>query len=269
MKKGFLIYDKEGSKRNAWFIDRLIDLFSKKGVKLEYAAAEEFSSLDLKGLDFALVRSVAPEINGELEKKGVRVFNNYATSSIANDKWKTYLFCKELGIPVMETRYCEDKTTVDYPCVVKSCAGHGGSEVFWANDEDDYRKVASSLSAKGRKYVIQRPCSDLGIDERLYVLGGKVIAAVKRYNPSDFKSNYSLGGKVEECFPTSTQIEIAETVTKKLGSDYVGVDFILNDGHWVLNEIEDAVGARTLYALGLIDPASAFCDYVVERINRV
>lgn len=41
--------------------------------------------------DFAAVRVANPALTKKLEDAGVRTFNNYKTSFVANDKWQTYL----------------------------------------------------------------------------------------------------------------------------------------------------------------------------------
>lgn len=46
-------------------------------------------------------------------------------------------------------------------------------------------------------YVYQKPASDLGRDLRVWLIGGKIIAAVLRKSDTDFRSNYCLGGSAQ------------------------------------------------------------------------
>ena len=63
-----------------------------------------------------------------------------------------------------------------------------------------------------------------------------------------FKSNFTLGGSVEKYTLSSWQEKEVRKIAKALKSDYIGIDFLLlPDGGWMLNEIEDPVGARSLY----------------------
>lgn len=103
---------------------------------------------------------------------------------------------------------------------------------------------------------------------RVYVMGGKIIASVLRYNPDSFKSNFSLGGKARLASPDASQVEAVEKIAARLKSDYIGVDFIFNDGRWVLNEIEDVVGSRMLYEVTEIDVAAAYCSYIIGEMRR-
>ena len=80
------------------------------------------------------------------------------------------------------------------------------------------------------------------------MIGEEVVGAVKRTGNRSFKSNYTLGGSVEKYTLSSWQEKEALTIARALKSDYIGIDFLLlPDGRWMLNEIEDPVGARSLY----------------------
>ena len=74
-----------------------------------------------------------------LEQKGVRVFNSSSVTRIANNKGITYEFLKDV-VPFLAVKYgneiIESKIEnkgFEYPYVIKSCSGHGGSQVFLVN----------------------------------------------------------------------------------------------------------------------------------------
>ena len=250
--KGWLIYDSEGRERNGWFIQRLLTLAKEKGLDLELKT-------DIEGdaPDFAIVRAIHPNYNKALEEKGVRVFNNFLTSKTACDKWETYLLCKELNIPVLRT-WKKEKPPL-YPCVMKSVDGHGGTEVFWLKSEEDFKKAKSSI--KGA-YIFQEPSYIVGKDMRAYALGDEIVACVMRQSDKDFKSNFSLGGKVSLTSADEMQKEIVKKLREKLKFDYVGIDFMPTKSGWVLNEIEDSAGSRMLYSLSDFDVAERYIDYI-------
>ncbi len=265
--KGLLIYDNIGAKRNEWFINSLISNFKSKNIDLELTIIDDEDINKIKNINFAIVRTIAPKINSILENTGIRVFNNFNTSLIANDKWKTYLFCKSLHVPTMPTY--QDISSVDlhkFPYIIKSCNGHGGTEVFWIDNLDKLIAIKDYFHSLDKKFIIQKPCSELGKDMRIYVMGNEIISSVLRYNSNSFKSNYSLGGKVQKANPTIYQIDIVKKIISHLKSDYIGIDFIFDNGKWVLNEIEDVVGARMLYEVTHIDIASKYCSYIKSKL---
>lgn len=261
--KGWLIYDGEGIKRNVWFAEKLINAALSRGVELElkisglngtYAAGNALP-------DFAIVRVIRPEIQQFLEERGVRVFNNFRTAKVANDKYGTYLCARRLGLPVMPTFPARQADF--FPCVLKTRDGHGGSEVFWINDGRDL----ANASVDADKCIVQKPCSDLGKDMRVYSFGGKITAGVLRTSQVDFRSNFSLGGEVAPCEVSPEQKEIVAALHAELGFDFVGVDFISDGGRWVLNEIEDVVGTRMLYKCTPHDAAEEYMDYIVAQLS--
>ena len=254
---GWLCYEQPNAKQNAWFIERLIALCKERGITL-------ILKTDLKGEnpDFAIVRAIRPDWNRELEKRGVKVFNNAQTSAFCNDKYESYKSAKAWNIPVMETQFLG--APKGYPCVMKSVDGHGGQEVFWLDNERDFLLAKEKLFK--RKYILQKPCKTLGRDMRIYALGGKVVGCVLRSSDTSFKSNFSLGGKVKKTTATARQKEIVKTLYEKLNFDFVGIDFIKDGNRWVFNEMEDPVGARMLYAVSKTDIAKKLIDYIVERL---
>ncbi len=249
-KTGWLIYNQEGANRNAWFIQRLQDEMQKHGVSLQLIIADTPDDLPKQTPDFAIVRAMNAQINAEMQARGVKTVNNAQTALAAGDKWQTYLLCKQLKIPVLDTLLASEQSlkTAKYPCVVKSRFGHGGSEVFWAESQEQARQI---VSENYEKYILQTPCDTLGMDTRVYAVGDKIAAAVKRTSTSDFRSNFSLGGKAQLVEITDEQKAIVARLQAHLKFDFIGVDFLPSGNGVVLNELEDAAGTRMLYANGI------------------
>ncbi|MBQ8684754.1 MAG: ATP-grasp domain-containing protein [Clostridia bacterium] len=267
MKRGWLLYTAENAAKNEWFISRLRVELAGCGVELALKILppnDDFDGAFVEKLpDFAVVRSIRPKANEWLEGRGVRTFNNAKTASIACDKWQTYRFCKERDIPVLPT-WREKPSTASYPLVMKTTDGHGGAEVFWLNDESDLSRRKERL--KGREYILQAPCDRLGKDMRIYAIGGEPVGAVLRSSDADFRSNFSLGGRVEKAEPSEEQRAIVERLYEELRFDYIGVDFLPHGGGWVLNELEDAAGARMLYACSDIDIVKLYARHILNGL---
>ena len=100
---------------------------------------------------------------------------------------------------------------------------------------------------------------------RVYVLGGKVLVAVKRSSKTDFRSNFSLGGNAELTTVSQKVLEYIERIVKELEADFIGIDFIRHNGEWVLNEIEDVVGTRMIYSLTKTDAAEVYIKYILSK----
>ena len=266
-KYALLVYAKEDIEKNRWFIDRLTSLFKERGVDLLLKTPEDCG--EIPDPLFVINRSRDPYVSRFYEEKGIESFNNSEMVRIGNDKLEEYELFKKLGLPVMET-VCADMPAEEipfsFPIIVKERAGHGGSGVFMAESADDLDRILEGKNPA--EYIFQEMCDEPGIDVRLYILGGKTIAAIKRTSESDFRSNFSLGGKAEAMEPDDEMLSAAGAVCEELEPDYIGLDLIRTKGGWVVNEIEDAAGARMLYSETDLDIARLYMCHICEKSSQ-
>lgn len=260
---GYLIYDPAGWERNRWFAGELCRHAEENGICLQPLLAKSASVSFPEKPDFAIIRTINPTLTKHIERMGVRTFNNSLTAKTGNDKWLTYLLCRKLNIPTMDT-FRDFCSLGKYPCVIKSTDGHGGSEVFLAENATERECAERFLQEKKKTYIFQPLCDSPGIDRRLYLMGNRLLACVERHSKTDFRSNFSLGGSAVTVPVQAKQLEIAQRLQSVLKSDYIGVDFICHRGQWLLNEVEDVVGARMLYALTKTDPAAELIRHIAS-----
>ncbi len=257
---GWLIYEKESFIRNTSFADMLINDAKSMNINLSLKLNGE---LDFSHLpDFVIQRTYDFALSKKLEKLGVKVFNNSKVSYICNDKYNTYEFFKDKNIPMMETKLITSFNEIPFPFpfVVKPCGGHGGEGVYLVNSKEEYDAAICSL--KANRIIAQLPASDKGKDLRVYVMGNKIIKGMLRISQTDFRSNFSLGGKAAIHPLTKSEEEIIAMVTSYLNFDFAGIDLIYHNGKPVLNEIEDVVGSRMLYKYTDIDVCKEYISYI-------
>ena len=238
---GVLIYTNKEAKRNRFSIEKFIQKLDVKLVDENYRG----------DADFVINRTNDYKIAEYYESRGIRVFNPSRLSKIANDKQKCYEFMKENGIEIMPINY------KGVPAVKKKIDGHGGIDVYMLDKAEPFEDG----------YVYQKPCDTLGRDVRVWLIGGKIIASILRSSDTDFRSNFCLGGKASEYTLTDDDRALVYKIADLLDYDYIGIDFIFNNGRLVFNEIEDTVGARMIYSLTDIDIISLYCDYIKEELD--
>lgn len=257
--KGHLYYSLVEAKRNRGFIDDLLAHAHRQSISLTLLVDEETPDEDA---DFILFRDRNSELSASWEAAGHRLINRSEVNRIANDKLRTFEMASLLGVSAVPTRIV---TNVDaltgYPLVLKTVDGHGGDEVFLCKCAEEAAVVLCSF--EGRRVICQPYIESDSTDVRVFMLGTDVLGAVKRSGVDSFKSNLTLGGSVEIFELAAWQVKEVTTIAKALKSDYVGIDFLLlADGSWVLNEIEDPVGARSLYATHDFSVAEKLMKYV-------
>ena len=138
--------------------------------------------------------------------------------------------------------------------------------MFRLDSEGDYRAFWQSQDPKN--FITQALCSETGKDMRVYVLGGKLLAAVLRSSDNDFRSNFSLGGDVQAVAVPRSIRRMVKRLAKKVRLEFVGVDFIRHEGKWILNEIEDVVGSRMLYKTTGIDVARVYLAQIAKTVGK-
>lgn len=260
----WIIYNKEDVKKNKRFIERMTEGLKEYDIDTEVVMIQEAWDIEKliseKKPDIAINRSRNFEIAYLLEDKGIKVYNRAKVTEIANDKEKTYRYLKGV-VPYMA--YEPDVENMrNFPYVIKSAAGHGGDEVFLIENEKDRTQVIEKMRHK--KMIAQECASDLGKDVRVYIIGNQIVAAMLRKSEKSFKSNYSLGGKVETYELNHQERQMVKKILEVLPLDYGGIDFIFHKKKAVFNEIEDAAGARMIYENTDIDILHMFAQYIAE-----
>lgn len=262
MINGLIVYNSLDQRKNQWFIDECINKLNDNEYSLLYKEENEvLSYIESHKVDFVIYRSRDYKLVEILEQRGIKCFNNSLTNKTANDKYATYLLCKEQGINCLET--LSDSTDgLTYPFIMKSLNGHGGQEVYLISNEQERLEI---LKKSQKHYIYQRylpNCKDI----RVYVLNHQVVATVERQNSRDFRSNFSLGGDVKAYQPSQEMVDIATKLSNLLGATYIGVDFLIDGSNIYLNEIEDPVGARMLYKTSNIDVINLFIKEIKMQL---
>ena len=267
-KKGWLLYTKEDSERNR----RAVQLFceSAKDLGLSLTLCTDFSHFeDVTCLpDFVINRSRDWRISDCLEKRGIPVFNSTKVTRLCNDKAATLAWADSQGIPVLPWQPGESEllsVQQHFPLVAKACAGHGGTEVFWIQNQKSLRRVEAAFGKED--WILQQAASEPGKDLRIYMIGNRMIKAMLRSSTVDFRSNYCLGGTASSYEPSGEVERMAKHIAEKLQSDYIGIDFLNHKGRLVLNEIEDAVGARMIYEHTRIDIIREYMEYIQSKLE--
>ena len=77
-----------------------------------------------------------------------------------------------------------------------------------------------------------------------------------------------MGGRAEVYNLSDEEREKVEKVIRLFDFDFVGIDFIFNNGKIVFNEIEDVVGSRMVYTYTDIDIVEMYVDYILEKVVK-
>ena len=174
-----------------------------------------------------------------LEKIGVCMVNSRETVEISSDKYRTYIKLQDFGLTQPKTALVPEHTddywkaslkTLDtkFPIIMKTLEGSKGIGVLFVESERSLDSLLEMLFKLDQDVdlLIQEYIKTDG-DIRVIVLGGKVIASMKRsVIEGDFRSNVSQGAKTKEYKLTKLETEHCLLAAKAIGGSWTAVDFI-------------------------------------------
>ena len=103
-----------------------------------------------------------------------------------------------------------------------------------------------------------------GSDIRAFVIGGKVVAAMKRTGaPGDFRSNLHRGGTAEAIKLTPKERATAVRAAKTMGLGVAGVDMLPSEDGPMVLEVNSSPGLEGIEAASGVDIA----DLIIEHIE--
>jgi len=177
------------------------------------------------------------DLLSQLEKAGVSCINDRICVNMCADKYRTYLRLAEYGLVQPKTVLIPNKNGTKkaiknldkkFPIIMKTLRGSKGIGVIYIESERSLESIIQLIykESDDAELLIQEYIKT-EFDVRVLVLGGKVLAAMKRdVIKGDFRSNFSRGGKVNLFKLTSQEVEDSILAAKSVNGHYVAVDFI-------------------------------------------
>lgn len=203
--------------------------------------------------DVVLVRSVAAgsfeqvtfrlTLLHALAEAGARVLNTARAIERAVDKGATSLILHRAGLPTPPCWVGEDPAAAavalrDGERVVKPLFGSRGRGLLRLAPGE---APPPPEALEGGVFYLQRfvpsgPAGEAARDLRVFVVGGRAVAAMRRHAREDWVTNVARGGRCEAVPATGRLTELAVATAAAVGLDFAGVDLIEDaGGHpWVL-----------------------------------
>ncbi len=246
-------------------------------VDLKSGTAVSFVPDALKGNDFILFWNKDVFLARALTRMGFRLYNRADAIEYCDNKALTYEklegICRmprTLKIPMtFDTIGYNDLSFEDhignllgYPYIIKESLGSYGGQVYLANDPVEAKSILKKIEGKdclAQEYI----AGSSGCDLRAYVVGNRVVAAMKRTNANDFRSNITAGGSAFPHEISDAQSKMAVDAAHKLGLDFAGVDILFgDDDEPILCEVNSNAQFKGLLAATGIDVTGAIFEHI-------
>ena len=268
-------------------IKRLKEEFSKRGVFVDVRTSTDvFTYLkegrvicSLPKYDYVIYTDKDRYVAELLEKSGYRLFNSSESIVKCDDKMLTHIALSNAGIKMPNTIssalcYRDDGNRsylkkvieiIGFPMIVKEVYGSLGRQVYLINNEKELLEVENKLIHIPHIFQ-QFIASSKGKDYRLIVIGGKVIAYMKRENKRSYLSNLATGGTSSVVELPNTYIEMAEKAAEVLGLDYCGVDLLEGEnGEPILSEVNSNAFYEGIEKTTGVNVARLYVDYILSK----
>lgn len=293
MKQCDMIYTEEEGKRNQKFIQMFQRAGEAYDLLFSLVPITKYQNRPLP--DMVLNRTRDARVSRWYETRQIPVYHDSDVVTMGNDKYAVLQrLQKSLPKSVLDGKWCpgsfliteeqrnhlavmERKIRTDFGeaeyVVLKTVDGHGGNEVFRVSADlvsEKYRWQQVLEKLHNRRVICQEWIDSDSRDLRIYILWGKIYAAVLRQGRQDFRSNYSLGGKVCPYSLSKSEQAYIELFVQALGANRLamaGIDFLITrEGALVFNELEEMVGSRMLYQCTSRDIVSDFVGLLKKRM---
>ncbi|WP_434361165.1 30S ribosomal protein S6--L-glutamate ligase [Parasalinivibrio latis] len=245
-------------------------------------------SIHLKGEDLVNFDAIIPRIGAsvtfygcavlrQFEMMGVYPLNESVAISRSRDKLRSLqlLSRKGIGMPVtgFASKPDDIKDLLDMvggtPVVIKLLQGTQGIGVVLAETKKAAESVIEAFMGLKADIMIQEYIKEAGgADIRCFVIGDKVIAAMKRQaQPGEFRSNLHRGGTASLIRLTPTERKTAVAAAKIMGLRVAGVDLLRSERGPLVMEVNSSPGLEGIETATGKDVAGMIIEYIEKNAN--
>ncbi len=188
----------------------------------------------------------------QFEMMGTFCVNESVAISRSRDKLRSLQLLSRKGIGLPRTGYAHYPDKIDdllknvggAPVVIKLLEGTQGIGVVLADTKKAAESIIEAFMGLKANILVQEYIKEAGgADIRCLVIGGKVVAAMKRQAaPGEFRSNLHRGGSAEVIKLTPEERKTAVDAARIMGLNMCGVDILRSNHGPVVMEVNSSPG---------------------------
>ena len=210
----------------------------------------------------------------QFEMMGVYPLNESVGIGRSRDKLRSMQLLARDGIGLPVTTFAHDpKQTEEVlalaggaPLVIKLLEGTQGLGVVLADTDRSAKSVIEAFRATNTNILVQEFIKEAGgTDIRAIVIGGRVVAAMKRTGAEgEFRSNLHRGGSADVVKLSPEERSTAVRAAKAMGLNVCGVDMLRANHGPVVMEVNSSPGLEGVEKATGLDIAGK----VIEHIEK-
>lgn len=211
----------------------------------------------------------------QFEMQGVYPLNESVAIGRSRDKLRSMQLLARDGIGLPVTTFAHDPRQTEEvlelaggaPVVIKLLEGTQGIGVVLADTNRSAKSVVEAFRGAGVNILLQEFIKEAGgTDIRAIVVGGKVVAAMKRTGAEgDFRSNLHRGGSAKLIKLSPEERSTAIRSAKAMGLNVCGVDMLRANHGPVVMEVNSSPGLEGVEKATGLDIAGKIIEYMEKN----
>lgn len=264
-----------------------VDIIKYKNAYTAISAKDNFVRYHGKRLDH--YDAIIPRIAQSYTKYGTAIVRQFeaqgsftTASSLAinrsRDKLRAYQVLARAGVSIPKTVLARESASFEdiielaggTPLIIKVARGTHGNGVVLAETAKAAKAVMQAFYVEGVNFMVQEFVKEsAGEDIRALVVGGRVVASIKRQSlDGDFRSNTHQGG---EGFPvklSEDERKMAIKAAKAMGLPICGVDMMRSEEGPLVLEVNSSASIKTPELITGRNVAEKIIGYVELNAKR-
>lgn len=257
-----------------------------------YASIEQNNpTVSYRGEDLATFDAIIPRIASymtrygtaivrQLEMQGVYTISSSLAINRSRDKLRSMQVLAKSGVGIPKTVVSRNSTDIDdlleklggVPVIIKLARGTHGNGVVLAETKKAAKSVLQAFylsNEDGTNILLQEFVEEsAGTDIRAFVVGGRVIASMKRQSlDDDFRSNLHKGGEGTIVKLTEEERKMALRAAKAMGLNVAGVDMMRSKRGPLILEVNASPGFGIEKVTGR-DVTTPIIEYIEQNAKR-
>jgi ribosomal protein S6--L-glutamate ligase len=211
----------------------------------------------------------------QLQMMNVFCVNDSVAITRARDKLRSLqlLSKKGIGLPITGFAHSIDeiqdliKMVGGVPLVIKFLEGTQGIGVVLVETSKAARSVIEAFLGLKVNIMVQEYIKEAsGADVRCFVVGNKVVAAMKRQakSPEEFRSNLHRGGTASAVEITEEERTMAIRAAHIIGLNVAGVDIVQSNRGPLIMEVNASPGLEGIEKATGIDVAGSIIEFIEQ-----
>lgn len=223
----------------------------------------------------ASVTAYGTAVLRQFEMMGAFPLNESVAISRSRDKLRSLQLLSRKGIGLPNTGYAHNPDDIQdlikmvggAPLVIKLLEGTQGIGVVLVETRKAAESVIEAFMGLKAHIMVQEYIKEAGgADIRCFVVGDKVVAAIKRQaQPGEFRSNLHRGGTASIVKITPEERTTAVKAAKIMGLNVAGVDILRSDRGPLVMEVNSSPGLEGIETATGKDIAGLIVSFIEKH----